>query len=540
MLSDEKIIGALRQYVSRNQAIPAFYQAIDENPGEFSDRLEALLSAIHTGDIHAESFSDPDCTSFLLYLIERKKIPAMLGLSAYFHCLALMEFTSKQPLRDEDADLKTDVRMKFLRLVSEGDLTEHGELYYASILRNFSVLSISIDEDDCRAHFKTLPAMDQWLTALCIKRHNKDDTNPRLRFYHAVLENVPMAVKHGQWPGVPADYVTYLLPSLGVYHYCLGKTSEQPVAIKPILGSVSLESLYQLHKNNEHPVGLYHREVKSNIKLVHKVRAGAYITAWHDLAHACWGSLLPLMERQYLVHTLPRFIDGLLDQARAKKDEIVIDRLTQGRSRAYDFDLTPLSAYHDASRRREQVVQSCFGKGGQGRFGIYPKADYKDYRIGQLENDRILYLVCRAYHLNQDPYQIAAYLRLEALKNDAYFRNDGIIALIDSIALRSAKPSAHFSLFQPNVKSERLNINYAAIKGLLDLRMQSKDLWQALRDNHHADLLVLLKSLELTYFEPYAPLNAGDRLKLRAHIDEHYANTPAPEMPTRELACGVL
>lgn len=539
MLVDHVIVASLRQYVSRNQSIPAFHEEISQNPDAFSLRLDSLQSAIENGILYADVFRDPDCTTLLLYLMETKRVSATLGVSTYFHCLALMEFTEKQPLRDCDADLKMITRFKNLCLVKNAALTQDAELFVRGVIENFSKLAIHINEDQFREDILDLSKVDQWVNVICMP--TKDELNSkRLSFNRGVLENISFIVKCKHWRGAPPDHITYLVPSFGIMMYCLSLISSNPVAPKCVLGSVSVDTLYALHQRNEHPVSLYHPLVASNLKLVHGVRSGVYLAALHDMGHVFWASLFTNDERKLILNNFLQFINALSDEAEAHRDELAKARLDQIKFKSYDFDLTPLVNYHEPKFRLAEYIQSCFGNGGQGVFGIYCKSDYKSAPIGTIESDHVFYLVCRQYHLKRDPYQIAYCLRVLALKKDRYFRDDGIISLIDSLASHVAKSSAPLALFDASYKNERLNIDYAAIHALLLQDLDSPTLWVTLRDHHHADLLVLLRSLKLAYFEPYVPLSAADRAKLKAHVEWHHANTPVAVVEAAEQACGVL
>lgn len=528
-LSRGELICALREYIAKNEVIPDFFESIDDNPDEHELCLEALQLAIEQGDLNALVFSHPDCTTYLLYLIERRRIDCFLGLSTYFHCLGLMQFTTMQPLKEEDQDLKTKAAFKWLPLVDQGQLTDHIEIYVERVVEQFARIGIHFDPLTLKDAIARLSPIDQWVYALSIERCGIGDQEKVIHFYRSVAENSSYIGKCDTWPGVPSSRVTYLIPSLGLYRYIMEHAFQNPILIRPMLGAVSDQTLIKLHEQQKHPVAFYHRYVKSNLKKVHGHRAGVLFAALHDLSHAFWGSLLSMEDRSFLLNQGSHFAKALIVQAEARDDKDVSAYLKKVMHKIYDFDLTPLPLYHDAEFRRENYLKLCFGHSVGGVSGIYFTGDYKTRRLGELVADRTFFLVCQKFHEGSDPYKIAAMLRAQALKRDSDFRDNRIISLIDAIASWSvaSTPFSTPTLFGPPTLSRKLSIDYDAIGRLLETSPDSKTFWDVMQDQHYDDLLILIRELRLAYFEPYLPLSEKDRARLVAHIEKPSTLTEA-------------
>jgi hypothetical protein len=398
-------------------------------------------------------------------------------------------------------------------------------------ITNFQTVEMTIDANLLKQAMLALHPMDQWFHVISIDTKSKDVRRAsKINFYRSILENVPFCVKAKNWPGVSPERITYIVPFLGLFYYFSEKINSSPVFIQPGFGAVGVDTLVKLHKANKHPVSLYHNRVKTNIQWVHGRRIGVYLTAFHDLAHAFMGGLLNQVDRFFALNTAPQFVDTLLGMAAFCKDDVLCEYLQTIKNKLYDFDLSPLVSFGVSKTRLENYVLFSFGRGGGGTSGIYPTDKHAKQLFGKLGTDGLFYLVCYLYHAGLDPYKIAATLRTQALsKNlffnadgEATFRNHGIIALIDDIAKRTASSKTFFpsGLFSPKQPFQLSDVNYEAVKVLLDQGLSSRALWDAMMKEHYIGLLNLIKGLELAYFEPYVPLSHSDRRKLEHHVNE--------------------
>lgn len=68
--------------------------------------LKELQRAIKYGDKGADIFTDPDCSIYLLKMMETGVIPFAEGITVYTYLMALMQYSDYQPIANSDEYLK--------------------------------------------------------------------------------------------------------------------------------------------------------------------------------------------------------------------------------------------------------------------------------------------------------------------------------------------------------------------------------------------------------------------------------------------------
>lgn len=165
------IIPAIYQFIRKNPDLPKLPSRIRPNHPE----AQKLLAAIQAGDINAEIFSNPNCSVYLLHLLETEQISRQEGMTVYGYLLALMQYTEKQPIKECDLDVKSLRNVEVKLLVAEGKLTQSGSEYLQMLCEEFAKLYIKINLTELTNFVLSLKPTEQWLIGV----HNNRDQEYR-------------------------------------------------------------------------------------------------------------------------------------------------------------------------------------------------------------------------------------------------------------------------------------------------------------------------------------------------------------------------
>lgn len=390
MLTDDELIAGLRQYISKNTVIPAFFHRLEagQDPDD-SFNLTRLKTAVAEANPNDAIFSNQYCSLYLLYLIEQKQMPFWQGMTVYFYCIALMQFTEKQSLRESDARYKIDQSVTVHFLMKEGVLTPEGEKYLNHIEKRYaSFPMLKFNREALLAQMSAFGLLDQWLIQIDGRGASALPGYEQAR--SIILDDVLYLARYSAG--------CFVVPSFSLMQLLHKMQCDQPMTFKPLLGSISRETLVQFRKQDNHPLPLYSPFVKNNLMKVHQYDCGPFFVVLHDVAHCFMANFLSFKERQMIVFTLvpqlkTRFteIEGLNQKA---KFSGAIERAA---FEWYDFNLSKIE---NMPRERSEWLMfhlvSTFGRyhyQDTYYIGLYASLSpqFKDYPRGFFIDDDLLY-----------------------------------------------------------------------------------------------------------------------------------------------------
>jgi hypothetical protein len=383
VFTDDELIARLRVCIAKNTAIDAFYETIDHA------KLEALMAAISEGNADADIFSDPDCSLYLLYLIENKKIDFWAGMTVYVYCMALMQFTQRQSLRPEHEQYQlSDRKIVVTQLTANKQLTNEGRCYLSAVKKNYARFPwLAFDEEKILQAANTGVAVDGWLIQI----------NAGLNRALAGVNNLMNAIVHDILYLQKIDNTYFIMPSFSVINAFYAVQCDEPMQLQPGFGMASIERLLGWHEGNSHFVALYSHLVRDSLLSVHEFDCGPLMVLVHDFAHSFWANMLTRAQRDLmlkeLVHVLLQAdaILGIDIDARLKTaiNQIVFEWR--------DFNFSPLYPFEHKSRAEffMHLLVSAFGRYKEAA-GLYVKpTTFKDTDTWSEVQDDLLYLLGR-------------------------------------------------------------------------------------------------------------------------------------------------
>lgn len=385
MLTDDELIAGLRKYIRNNKVIPDFFHRLEEgcHPDD-ALHLSQLKMAIAEANPAHDIFSNQYCTLYLLYLIEHKQIPFWQGITVYFYCIALMQLTEKQSLRESDERYhleRQSVSVHFI--MKDGVLTSEGEKYLNHIEKRYAAFPmLGFNRASFLAQVAPLAPVDQWL--MVIGGRGRDTLPDYVRARTTLLGDILYA-------GNDSDD-SFAIPSFACMHIFHQMQCEKPMTLMPILGSIGRKTLVGLHGQDVHPLALYSPFIKSNAMKVHDYDCGPLFVALHDVDHSFMGNLLSFQERQQIVLMLaPRLKERaqeLLHCKNREKFEGAIDRV------AFEWCDFNFSRIQNLPSQRSEWMMfyllCAFGRSywlGNFNFGLYAR------EAPQFTENPLLYLV---------------------------------------------------------------------------------------------------------------------------------------------------
>lgn len=502
------------ELVKKNKVIPHFFKRLapqDRN-------LHCLKKAIRKGNFRSKIWNHTDCNLYLIYLIQEEMIPFWQGITAYVYLIAKMHYTQTQPLREEDRDVKLNYSVKIKSLVKAGKITELGYCYLLGITRSFEKINTYLDFDDLVRYVLGLPRIEQWLI--------KTECNHSMRLFETQHDSdrlILVLVNNISFIQTISNYydnptLQYLVPSSSLINYCLRALNQQPMRMRPVLGSLGLERLYQWHENGFHPVSLYAPQVVSNPKGADGYRCGPFPMWLHDIGHTFWASMLSKQNRDYIFKVYIPALDSLSLIAETVHDEESIERLNGIKKCAYDFDLTAITYYASAATRLSTYLAHTLGKHPLFPICLYTGAhEYEP--LGCAEGDTFYFLLHYALYRNKAPdsYNVVYRTLISFITTGSGYRDLRCINALKTLAKNAADyPEALFSKGQPL----QLSI-HPAWKILLNTREMSEDLWSAItNDPARAQELLTMIGQGLNFFHPYLPMTPTKRQVFISYLNQ--------------------
>jgi hypothetical protein len=473
-----------------------------------SPEIQTLFSAIKTGNHQANSFSHPACSTHLLALIKQEKLSLAEGMTVYTYLMALMQFTSKQLLKKEDQDVKFIRDISVDQLIEKQKISKVGASYLKKTCSEFLKLGYIINYEELTQLVLSLPAAEQWL----LKIKYDPGYFPLQKSYECdratdlLLDTVPFL------QSVTGRINQYWVPSMTLINFFFKKMSVNPVLLEPIFGSISLNTLHELHQQGKHPGALYSVDVRSNVRNADGYRSGPFIIWLHDVAHTFWLNLLSFDERQKIFKQFIPALQSLVYSAQEHHDHDVITMLNTMIIEMGDFNLTPLKLFGNRERRLETYLMHSFHKVDMNFPSEYANA----VKIG-CKVDRLLFLLHQMAHDSRlsDEEKDQWKRILTKIKTN---RDEEVIQALCILA----DPSKKFLAAEANEP-----IDWQAWFNLLDEHTHPEAFWEAAIDTRQDELLKLITRYHFKIFYPYLPLTDEKRELFREFLTVRVAVTAA-------------
>ncbi|EDP46765.1 hypothetical protein [Rickettsiella grylli] len=503
------------ELVKKNKTIPHFFNRLTPK----DKKLLCLKKAIHKGNFRAKIWNHTDCNLYLIYLIQEKMIPFWQGITAYVYLIAKMQYTQTQSLSEDDQDVKLNYSVRIMLLTKSGKITALGYRYLVGVMHSFEKINIYLDFESLVRYVLELPRIEQWLIETECDHHmsllkTKHDSD---RLMLILIHNISFIQNISNYGDDPT--LQYLVPSSSLINYCLKALNKKPMCMRPILGSLSLERLYQWHENDFHPVSLYAPQVLSNPKNADGYRCGPFPMWLHDIGHIFWASMLSKREREYIFATYIPALRHLHTLAETVHDESSIERLKAIQQCTNDFDLTDILYYADPVKRLKTYLAHTMGK-----HPLYPICLYSGVHefepIGCAEGDTFYFLLHYALFSDKTPdhYKAVYQMLIDFVATGFGYRDPRCINALKILAKNAAHyADALFSSEQPI----QLRINHLSWKKLLTTRGMSEELWLAITsDPARAQELLVMVEQGFIFFHPYASMTLAKRLTFMQYLNQ--------------------
>jgi hypothetical protein len=442
----------------------------------------------------AEIFSDPDCYLYLLYIIEKKPMLFKQGMTVYAYLMALMQFTNKQPLREEDKDVKFEREMSIDVIAHDNELTAQGKIYLEATCKRLAEIHVNVDYQQLTEFVLSLPPSEQWLIKVKFEDVKSNDCD---LLAWILLKNISFI----HYVGTSGEKTGWI-PSFTLIDYLINKVSSDPMQAQFIFGTVNKNTLRTLHSQEQHPVSLYATGIKSNPRHADGYRCGPFLMWLHDIGHLFWASMLGKKSREIIFYQYIPQVESLMKEANEFKDEEAVAKIQTIIDRASDYDLTDIRTYTDPSKRLETYLSRTFGLGlsrAYGRGGLYPYSKVEFDEIGSCVEDRIFFLIYKLYnnsHMTKNEKNIWESI-LPHLQGGTFKRDDRVIDALRALTANNK------SLSRPAYGEK---INWKGWLEILESTTDSKTLWDKIVASLDYELLTLIIYYNLKFFHPYLPM----------------------------------
>lgn len=514
---------SLLQLVQKNKFIPNFLNNLTAN----DPNVYYLKKAITKGNFRSQIWNNRDCNMYLIYLIQNQRIPFWQGITAYIYLIAKMQFTSTQDLRHEDQDVKLSYQVEVVPLVKSRKITMQGHQYLLGVVQGLKNIHADVNYHQLMAYVLRLPRIEQWLIKTEYNHHFQsalcEFPNDANRLVGVLIENLPLIQKVLTNRYEDAS-TPYLIPSSSLINYVLRALNKKPLRMRPVLGSLGLETLTKWHSQGFHPVSLYAPQILSNPKDADDFRCGPFPMWLHDIGHSFWGSMLTKVQRDVIFATYIPALRHLKQIAETYRDDQTIEFLKEVEIKAYDFDLTAITYYAALETRFERYLAYTIGKNSIYEMCVYN--GFNEYEaIGQAEGDRFYFLLHYALYATQTPKSFKAVYRslISFITTGKNFREQRSINALQRLAKQAAIDSE--VLFAQGAPLG--NWKNMTWQRLLNSDRVSAALWFSLTgDADLAEELLQMIEQGLNFFHPYLPMTASKRLALLDYFEKQPCNSP--------------
>ena len=511
---DKKHFLRLFTYIKNNKIIPEFLKSISTDDLK-KEQANQLQLAIARGDNHADIFSDPNCSLYLLYLMQEQRVSFWHGITVYVYLLGLMQFTDKQPLKEEDKDVKMSNPFSVDRLVVDGKLTASAEYYLRNVVTRYTEFGYPINYSELVTFIFQLPPVEQWVFKVTHDR--KIESEIRTRMSVSAINVLFIMAEN-----ISDQFCTTWIPSSMLINFFLQKISLTHMRRVPGFGIPGLETLIALHSGDEHSEALYSPFVKSNLAYTDPGRRPGPFGVWlHDLSHIFYSSLLEVTDRQVILKIFIPQLYVLLQEAKIHNDKPVVDKVNASVEEANDFNLTNIHNFRDPMTRMKLFLCRVFSASFTNLVfsQVMQYVHYKKQaRLGDYPIDNLLFVIYKNYfHHPLFQQHIIIWdnhllTKLDEMFNHHRKHNPIIREAIINLAKNVTQPMSLAS-----TQNEE-NINWQAWLNLLESHQDSAELWEHARNDRESELLLLITRYNLMFYHPYVPMTDEKRLEFKSFL----------------------
>lgn len=512
---------SLLQLVQKNKFIPQFLNNLTTD----DPNLCCLKKAITKGNFRSQIWNHRDCNLYLIYLIQNQRIPFWQGITAYIYLIAKMQYTQTQDLRHEDQDVKLSYQVEVVPLVKSGKITTLGHQYLLGVLQDLKRIQAEVNHPHLMKYVLRLPRIEQWLIKTEYNHHFQsawgEFPNDANRLVGVLIENLPLMQRLSR--SCYEDATTqYLIPSSSLINYVLRALNKKPLRMRPVLGSLGVETLSQWHRQGFHPVSLYAPQIRSNPKDADNFRCGPFPMWLHDIGHSFWGSMLTKAQRDTIFTTVIPALCYLREIAEAYLDDTTSEFLKEAEIKACDFDLTAITYYLDLEKRFSRYLAHTIGKNPIYKMCVY-NGVYEYEAIGQAEGDKFYFLLHYALYADQTSQPFKAVYRklISFISTGKGYREQRSINALRRLAQQAAiDPDVLFTQRPPLKNGDSM----AWLKLLKSDRLSAAIWYNLTGDADRAEELLQMIEQGLNLFHPYLPMTATKRLALLDYFENQPAN----------------
>ncbi len=517
---DQSLSTGLFQFIQKNIAIPSLLSNIQTN----NIKMNELLNAIATGNPKANIWSDPNCYLYLLHLITTSKIPFRHGISAYVYLTTLIQFTTKQPIKEMDKDTKLicDVNVDVLSI--DNKLTEAGEKFLKSIHERLLLAGYCLSYTRLVKFALTLPPVEQWLIKIpYMDSYIHKNLHPRDLLLHVLLGNIPFCRYEKTQMGQGYCWI----PSSSMIYYVLQKISPAPIQMRPHFGSIGVEMLKKMHANNIHPVSLYGLHVHSNPKDADQYRCGPLLMWLHDVGHTFWGSMLLPSERQIIFETFLPPLESILDIAKQYQDKELITKVEATILNTVSFDLSDIRQFTE--QRLTPYLHRAFGNDNRLNNTLYPPGRLEFQKIGFAAEDRFYFLLLQMHYELKPSLQKQFW---EGILQLIYPSENQRAPQIINAIIQLAKFAANLPIETLSfLKLDEEDCNEWLT--IIDSSKSSDDVWKAIfKQEKNDQFLQLISQGHMLFFPPFLPLSDKTRSSFKKSLEDRKNQLNALPTPT--------
>lgn len=485
------------QFIKKNRILP------EKIAGANTEKCQALLQAIHSGNGAASIYHDPECYIYLLMLMKEGRITHQQGITTYYYLLAVSQFSNKDK----------QLTVKQYRMFKDDVLTTIGEYYVKKLILHASILQVTIDEDDFIRHMLAQPQVEQMLIAAPLLNDNSHAAN----MTSILLHNLPTLIPDAD---TVSESKHFIVPSSTVMDYFLKQVNSKPFERTHVFGSLGFEKLINMHLKKQHPVAIFAKDVKSNLVNADSYICGPLLIALHDEGHTYWASLLSDDDHHYINNTLVPLLQKLIEEAQEKKMTDVVAKLRNVLNNVYDYNLTPVNYFKDPETRCVKYLARTFATSiKEKERSLYSGCSVFD-KIATCAEDHVYYMLCQSFYQGMKKDNklgaIIANIRDHALKLTSLFKQR--LLTLELLAKNSVNaPEHHFGLFSEAkpayLSDDEWQLKLQHVLQLLHHENDAKKLWKFLIDEPHC-LYKLAMDAKLNVFEPFVPVTEVEKSRL--------------------------
>lgn len=331
---------------------------VEETKQTQADAIEGLYHSILAGEMRYD-MRDENIDLYLFALFDRigDEFSYEQWLTAYAIYLAHAQFTpGAAGIKDAAVKGNAPFTVHAIFEPESGKLTEWSlENYAKPILAQLSSRGLPLTPEALELILAKLPLSEQKVFIL-------DDVYGLPPEVQSMLNG---ASSFSAWTAKEnvglSSTKKLIIPTFGL---CLGiaRHFRPELSLVGILGTISTETLREMHERHMHPAALHSDRCSKNYKKVHHMDCGAFSALFHDTLHECFMTTLMTGQRDFIFQELLPALDDIKDQS-----PDTVEELNQVQQALADMDLdgeflqmTPENYFNSFIKRQGILISDPF------------------------------------------------------------------------------------------------------------------------------------------------------------------------------------